>query len=62
MDPKEFDNLLSLYELMQSWISSKVFPLVSGTNFATNTIVKREDPAYKNRVPDQRKKQYKYIS
>lgn len=56
-------NFLSLYELMQAWISSNVFPLVSGTNFATNRIVKRENPAYKNKVPVQRKqKQHKYIS
>ncbi|WVY93252.1 hypothetical protein V8G54_032340 [Vigna mungo] len=55
-------NFLSLYELMQAWISSRVFPLVSGTNFATNRIVKRENPAYKNKVPAQRKtKQHKYI-
>jgi len=56
-------NLLSLYELMQAWISSKVFPLVSGTTFATNRIVKREHPAYKKKVPAQRKKNiYNYIS
>lgn len=35
-----------LSELMHDSISSSVFPLVSGTNFATNRIVNKENPEY----------------
>ena len=53
-----FVSLFSFYELMHAWTSSSVFPLVSGTNFATKRIVKREHPAYKNKVPGQNDLKY----
>lgn len=46
------------YELKEAWISSSVFPFVSGTTFATNTTVAAQNPAYIVNVPV-KKKNYK---
>uniref|UniRef100_A0A2P2NES5 Uncharacterized protein n=1 Tax=Rhizophora mucronata TaxID=61149 RepID=A0A2P2NES5_RHIMU len=43
--------LTLLYELINAWISSSVFPLVSGTNFSTNKIAINATPANKKYVP-----------
>lgn len=50
--PIDYNFPIPSYELIDSWICSSVFPLVSGTNLATNTIVANETPAYRKNVPE----------
>lgn len=39
------------WELIEAWISSSVFPFVSGTTLATNSTVRAQDPEKTKKVP-----------
>lgn len=47
---------------MEDWISSSVFPFVSGTTFATNSTVRAHDPENTKNVPETENIHYHMVS